>query len=183
MKKKMLASVLCIVMGVTLLAGCGSSNTDKKEDNTQNAKAEETTVTLFAAKSLNRVMDELIAEYNKTNPNVKIVGSYDSSGTLLTQIEEGAACDIFFSAAQKQMDQLADDDGLVVDGTRYNVVNNQVCVVTYKGSLFRLENIPDRRWSMQECLRAQMMFLPLQLMKFPRHLAVWKSMSAQTLEP
>ena len=90
MKKKLLASVLCIAMGVTLLAGCGSSNTGKKEDNTQNAKAEETTVTLFAAKSLNSVMDELIAEYNKTNPNVKIVGSYDSSGTLLTQIEESA---------------------------------------------------------------------------------------------
>ena len=87
MKKKLLASVLCIAMGVTLLAGCGrsNSNTGKKEDNTQNAKAEETTVTLFAAKSLNSVMDELIAEYNKTNPNVKIVGSYDSSGTLLTQ--------------------------------------------------------------------------------------------------
>ena len=143
MKKKMLASVLCIVMGVTLLAGCGSSNTDKKEDNTQNAKAEETTVTLFAAKSLNRVMDELIAEYNKTNPNVKIVGSYDSSGTLLTQIEEGVACDIFFSAAQKQMDQLADDDGLVVDGTRYNVVNNQVCVVTYKGSNTKVTGLAD----------------------------------------
>ena len=124
MKKKLFASVLCIAMGVILLAGCGNSNTG-------NAKAEKTTVTLFAAKSLNSVMDELIAEYNKKNPKVKIVGSYDSSGVLLTQIEEGAACDIFFSAAQKQMDQLADDDGLVVDGTRYNVVNNQVCVVTY----------------------------------------------------
>ena len=88
-------------------------------------------------------MDELIAEYNKKNPNVKIVGSYDSSGTLLTQIEEGAACDIFFSAAQKQMDQLADDDGLVVDGTRYNVVNNQVCVVTYKGSNTKVTGLAD----------------------------------------
>lgn len=157
----------------------------------------------FCSKSLNSVMDELIAEYNKKNPNVKIVGSYDSSGTLLTQIEEGAACDIFFSAAQKQMDQLADDDGLVVDGTRYNVVNNQVCVVTYKEAtqklqvlqtsekhpvlhlpmaLFRLENIPDRLLSMQECLRAQRMFLSSQPMKFLRHLAVWKSTSAQTLE-
>ena len=88
-------------------------------------------------------MDELIAEYNKKNPKVKIVGSYDSSGTLLTQIEEGAACDIFFSAAQKQMDQLADDDGLVVDGTRYDVVNNQVCVVTYKGSNTKVTGLAD----------------------------------------
>ena len=119
-----------------MLAGCGNSNTG-------NAKAEKTTVTLFAAKSLNSVMDELIAEYNKKNPKVKIVGSYDSSGVLLTQIEEGAACDIFFSAAQKQMDQLADDDGLVVDGTRYNVVNNQVCVVTYKGSNTKVTGLAD----------------------------------------
>lgn len=136
MKKKLFASVLCIAMGVILLAGCGNSNTG-------NAKAEKTTVTLFAAKSLNSVMDEQIAEYNTKNPNVKIVGSYDSSGTLLTQIEEGAACDIFFSAAQKQMDQLADDDGLVVDGTRYNVVNNQVCVVTYKGSNTKVTGLAD----------------------------------------
>ena len=56
-----------------------------------------------------------------------------SSGTLLTQIEEGYECDIFFSAAQKQMDQL-ESDGLVVDGTRANVVNNQVVVVTRKDS-------------------------------------------------
>ena len=138
MKKKLFASVLCIAMGVILLAGCGNSNTG-------NAKAEETTVTLFAAKSLNSVMDELIAEYNKKNPNVKIVGSYDSSGTLLTQIEEGAACDIFFSAAQKQMDQL-ESDGLVVDGTRANVVNNQVVVVTRKDSgtkVTGLENLNE----------------------------------------
>ena len=140
MKKKLFASVLCIAMGVILLAGCGNSNTG-------NAKAEETTVTLFAAKSLNSVMDELITEYNKKNPKVKIVGSYDSSGTLLTQIEEGAACDIFFSAAQKQMDQL-EADGLVVDGTRANVLNNQVVVISLKDSgtkVTGLENLKDAK--------------------------------------
>ena len=55
------------------------------------------------------------------------------SGTLLTQIQEGYECDIFFSAAQKQMDDL-EADGLVKDGTRANVVNNQVVVVTLKDS-------------------------------------------------
>lgn len=104
---------------------------------------EATTVTVFAAKSLNMVMEELIAEYNKTQPNVSIVGSYDSSGTLMTQIEEGAACDVFFSAAQKQMDQLQDEDGLAVDGTRHNVVNNQVCVVTWKGSGTEVTGLSD----------------------------------------
>ena len=91
-------------------------------------------------------MEELIKTYNETQPNVKIVGNYDSSGTLLTQIEEGANCDVFFSAAQKQMDTLQNNDQLVVDGTRYNVVNNQVCVVTYKNSgtkVTGLENIGD----------------------------------------
>lgn len=73
------------------------------------------------------------SQYNEEHPNVKITYNADSSGTLLTQIEEGYECDIFFSAAQKQMDQL-ESDGLVVDGTRANVVNNQVVVVTRKDS-------------------------------------------------
>ena len=72
-----------------------------------------------------------------------MIGSYNSSGTLLTQIEEGAACDVFFSAAQSQMDKLQNEDGLVVEGTRYNVVNNQVVVVTYKGSNTTVTGLSD----------------------------------------
>lgn len=94
---------------------------------------EKTTVTIFAAKSLNRVVDELIEIYQETQPNVTIVPSYDSSGTLMEQIREGAVCDIFFSAAQKQMNQL-EEEKFLIEGTRQNVVNNQVCVVTYTGS-------------------------------------------------
>ncbi len=93
-----------------------------------------TEIILFAAKSLNTVLDEsIIPAYNELQPNVKVTPSYDSSGTLMTQIEEGAACDVFFSAAQKQMNEL-EEKGLVVDGTRKDIVNNQVCVVTYNGS-------------------------------------------------
>ena len=62
---------------------------------------DDTTVTVFAAKSLNSVMETLISEYNKTQPNVKLVGSYDSSGTLMIQIEEGASCDVFFLPQQQ----------------------------------------------------------------------------------
>ena len=104
-----------------------------------------TSITIFAAKSLNGVVDELIASYKKDNPDVEIVPSYDSSGTLMEQIKEGATCDIFFSAAQKQMDTL-EEANLVVEATRKNVVNNQVCVVTYKGSNTKvtgLANIAD----------------------------------------
>lgn len=130
-------------------SGADMSATEAAEETSEAAETtaaepfEATTVTVFAAKSLNTVMEELIAEYNKTQPNVSIVGSYDSSGTLMTQIEEGAACDVFFSAAQKQMDQLQDEDGLAVDGTRHNVVNNQVCVVTWKGSGTEVTGLSD----------------------------------------
>ncbi len=132
MKKKIAAMIMTVTLAAAL-AGCGTQKA---------AAAQETTVTLFAAKSLNTVMEELITTYQETHPNVKIVGSYDSSGTLMTQIEEGAACDVFFSAAQKQMNQL-EQDGLLVDGTRHNVVNNQVCVVTYKGSNTAVTGLED----------------------------------------
>lgn len=153
MKKRVLAAMLAGVM-VLGLAGCGGSSDDKKEDTKTEDTAkdedkesdgdqfDDTTVTIFAAKSLNGVVDELIAMYNEEQPNVEVVASYDSSGTLMEQIEQGAACDLFFSAAQKQMDQLEGDE-LVVDGTRANVVNNQVCVVTYKGSDTKVTGLED----------------------------------------
>ena len=153
MKKRVLAAMLAGVM-VLGLAGCGGSSDEKKEDTKAEDTAkdedkesdgdqfDDTTVTIFAAKSLNGVVDELIAMYNEEQPNVEVVTSYDSSGTLMGQIEQGAACDLFFSAAQKQMDQLEGDE-LVVDGTRANVVNNQVCVVTYKGSDTKVTGLED----------------------------------------
>ena len=96
-------------------------------------EAEPTEVLLFAAASLNTVMTDLAERYQEENPDVKIVINADSSGTLLTQIREGYECDIFFSAAQKQMNQL-EEDGLVAEGTRADVLNNQVVLVTAKGS-------------------------------------------------
>lgn len=139
MKKRVLATLLAMSM-VLGLAACGSksdSKDDKKEETKTEAKAddaEDVELQVFIAASLSKVMDEAATEYQKDHPNVKITFHADSSGTLLTQIEEGYACDVFFSAAQKQMDQLEKTDGLVVDGTRKNVVNNQVVVVTRKDS-------------------------------------------------
>ena len=126
--------LMVTALAASLLAGCGYKASDKKE---------EVTITVFAAKSLNQVMEELIAEFQKTHENVNVQGSYDSSGTLMVQIEEGADCDVFFSAAVKQMNQLDETDGLVVEGTRHNVVNNQVCVVTYKGSNTKVTGLMD----------------------------------------
>ena len=99
----------------------------------KSGQAEEVEIQVFIAASLKTVMEDLAARYQEIHPEVKITYNADSSGTLLTQIQEGYACDIFFSAAQKQMDTL-EGDGLVKEGSRHNVVNNQVVVLTRKGS-------------------------------------------------
>lgn len=167
MKKKVIAVLLTAAM-VLGLAACGnssSSNSDSASAESTSAEStsaegststeestsaktdskddgEETEIQVFIAASLNNVMTELAAMYNEEHPNVKITFNADSSGTLLTQIEEGYACDIFFSAAQKQMDQLS-NDGLVIDGTRANVVNNQVVVITRKDSGTKVTGLED----------------------------------------
>ena len=144
MKKRTLMKRLAAVAVVVAMAA-GLIACVAKEEETGSETAEETEIQVFIAASLNTVMTELAEMYNEEHPEVKITYNADSSGTLLTQIEEGYECDIFFSAAQKQMDQL-EEDGLVVDGTRANVVNNQVVVVTLKDSgtkVTGLENIGD----------------------------------------
>lgn len=109
----------------------GSEETKAEAVQNEVSGAEETEIQVFIAASLNTVMTDLAEQYQSEYPEVKITFNADSSGKLLTQIEEGYACDIFFSAAQKQMDQL-EADGLVIEGSRHNVVNNQVVVLTLK---------------------------------------------------
>ena len=135
MKKKCMAILTAFTMACSL-AACGGSSAST-------APAEETEIQVFIAASLNTVMQEVAAAYNKQHPEVKITYNADSSGTLLTQIEEGYACDVFFSAAQKQMDKLEKEDKLVVEGTRANVVNNQVVVVSRKDSGTKVTGLAD----------------------------------------
>ena len=123
----------------------GSSGDASSEESSTDGEAEETEIQVFIAASLNTVMTELAEMYNEEHPEVTITYNPDSSGTLLTQIQEGYECDIFFSAAQKQMDDL-EADGLMVEGTRANVVNNQVVVVSLKDSgtkVTGLENLNE----------------------------------------
>ena len=155
MKKKILAAMLAGAM-VLSMAGCsgssdsssdnaGNSEDASSEDSSTDEEAEETEIQVFIAASLNTVMTELAEMYNEEHPEVKITYNADSSGTLLTQIQEGYECDIFFSAAQKQMDDL-EADGLMVEGTRADVVNNQVVVVSLKDSgtkVTGLENLNE----------------------------------------
>ncbi len=135
MKKKLSVVILALTM-VIALAACGSGESEDA------ASAEKTTVNVFAAASLGAVMGELEANYEAANPDVDIVVNADSSGALLTQIQEGAPCDLFFSAAQKQMDTL-EEGGQVVEGTRTNVVNNQLVVVTQPDSATEVTGLAD----------------------------------------
>ena len=148
--KKTVAAGLVLLMTASLAACDGKKTDTKTEDKKTETKAdkeEDVELQVFIAASLNTAMTDIAERYEKEHPNVKIVYNADSSGTLLTQIEEGYECDLFFSAAQKQMDQL-EADGLVVEGTRHNVVNNQVVVITLKDSdtaVTGLENLNEAK--------------------------------------
>ena len=129
----------------TTAAATEAATTEAATEATE-AAGEKTEIQVFIAASLNTVMQDLAKQYNEQHPEVTITFNADSSGKLLTQIEEGYACDVFFSASQKQMNTLDEDDKLVVEGTRKNVVNNQVCVITTKDSgtkVTGLENIGE----------------------------------------
>ena len=153
MKKRVIAVIAVLALSVAMF-GCkaGSDTGNGKKQREESAgdmgtegKAtaeEETEIQVFIAASLNTVMTELAKEYQKDHPNVKIIYNADSSGTLLTQIEEGYECDLFFSAAQKQMDVL-EADGFLVDGTRSDVVNNQVVVITLKDSKTKVKGLAN----------------------------------------
>ena len=127
MKGRSLAVLLAGSM-VFSMAACssgrdGGQTSGSGEVKTAEGSKDETEIQVFIAASLNTVMTELANMYNEEHPEVKITFNPDSSGTLLTQIEEGYECDIFFSAAQKQMDEL-EADGLMAEGTRSNVVKH-----------------------------------------------------------
>ena len=99
MKKRVFAALMAGVMGTMMFGTTFVS----AEAETPELKCE---VYAFIAASLNNAMEEIQKNFNETYPDVEILYNADSSGTLQTQIEEGARCDIFFSAATKQMDAL-----------------------------------------------------------------------------
>ena len=99
----------------------------------------------FIAASLNNAMEELQKNFNETYPDVEILYNADSSGTLQTQIEEGARCDIFFSAAQKQMNALV-DEGLADKDSVVDLLENKVVLIKPKDGETKVtgfENITD----------------------------------------
>lgn len=146
--RKVFACVTMCFM-VLPLAGCGTSQaTETKE----NAEATEVTLNVFAAASMTETLTEIQEMYKEVAPNVTLVFNFDSSGTLKTQIQEGADCDVFISAAQKQMNQLdknadpeVNTEGLdyVLEGTRINLLENKVVLAVPDGNPKGIESFAD----------------------------------------
>lgn len=153
MKKYLsLLLTLCLILS---LAACGGSKEEpaKTEEpanteepaKTEGPAAEPVEIVVFAAASMLESLNAAIEQYKAVAPEVTVVTTYDSSGTLLTQIKEGASCDLFISAAPKQINaldgSLKDDadknpDGLdyIVEGSRIDLLENKVTLAVPEGN-------------------------------------------------
>ena len=124
MKKKILAAITAGVLTTGLMTGTVfAADTEVQGD--KELKGE---VYAFIAASLSNSMEEIQKDFNELYPNVTIYYSADSSGTLQTQIEEGARCDLFFSAADKQMDALTEEK-LTKEDTVADLLENKVVLI------------------------------------------------------
>ena len=141
MKKKILAALTAGILTTGLLTGnVFAADTEVKGD--ENLKGE---VYAFIAASLSNSMEDIQKDFNELYPNVTIYYSADSSGTLQTQIEEGARCDLFFSAADKQMDALTEEK-LTKEDTVVDLLENKVVLIKPKDGETKVtgfENITD----------------------------------------
>ena len=126
----------------TVAAETTKEETTSAEETKAESKGDASAINVFAAASLKGAMEEIIAEYNKANPDVKIALNTDSSGKLQTQIEEGFACDIFFSAGKKQMEKLK-EGGFIKEGTDVDLLHNKLCIVAPKGSDTKVTSIAN----------------------------------------
>jgi len=137
--KKIVAALLSLAMGA-VFAACGAGREAPVE------------LTVFAAASMQETLTEIGERYMAEHGDVKLVFNFDSSGTLKTQIQEGAVCDIFISAGQKQMDQLdiaASTDGntegldFVLEGTRFDLLENKVALAVPEGNPAAINSYED----------------------------------------
>ena len=139
--KKLISLLLALVMALSLVA-CGNKADDNKADDKASDPVD---LTVFAAASLTESLTAIGEKYMAANENVKISFNFDSSGKLLTQIQEGAVCDLFISAAPKQMNALdgtLKDDAeknpkgqdLLVAGSRIDLLENKVALAVAEGN-------------------------------------------------
>lgn len=147
--KRFISLLLALAMALSLVAcgngGSADTNQDANNADDQQTPAETVELTVFAAASLTESLTAIGEKYMAENENVKINFNFDSSGKLYTQIKEGAPCDLFISAAPKQMNQLdgtlkdaadKNPDGLdmLVEGSRLDLLENKVVLAVAEGS-------------------------------------------------
>lgn len=148
--KTVFAKMTACSLMLTALFGCGqASQTADGAQDTQSAQTTELTV--FAAASMTETLNQIAEDYKTVDPNVSLTFNFASSGDLLSQIKEGADCDVFISAAPKQMNaldgSLKDDadknpDGLdeLLDGTRIDLLENKVVLAVPEGNPKSIES-------------------------------------------
>ena len=147
MKRNNILSLLLAALLAFSLTACGT-----KADAPAESPVEETELIVFAAASMTETLTELKDVYEEAHPGVTITYNFDSSGTLKTQIQEGAACDLFISAGQKQMNQLdstasaeVNTEGLdiVASDTRVDLLENRVTLVVPEGNPRNINSFDD----------------------------------------
>ena len=149
-----LTLALALALGLTACSGGTPGAADSPAAQNSETPAPETEtvdVVVFAAASMEATLTEIAQQYKDVAPNVNLIFTFDSSGTLKTQIEEGAVCDLFISAAQKQMNQLdsADTTGtnegldFVLSDTRINFVENKVVLAVPDDNPKGIESFQD----------------------------------------
>ena len=142
--KKALAWLLAAAMALSL-AACSSNTAGTADESAQGGgeTADPVDLTVFAAASLTETLNQIAEDYKTVAPDVTLTFNFDSSGTLKTQIQEGAVCDLFISAGQKQMDQLdasadasVNTEGLdfVLEGSRIDLLENKVTLAVPEGN-------------------------------------------------
>ena len=142
--KKPLSLLLALSL-VLALTACGSKDDGANNADTQDDAAESVELIVFAAASMTETLNEIAGMYKEVAPNVTLTFNFDSSGKLLTQISEGADCDLFISAAPKQMNAMdgsliEDKDknpnglDLIVTDSRINLLENKVTLAVPEGN-------------------------------------------------
>lgn len=119
-------TVVLILISLMAVSGVFAQSVPEK-------KEEKTKLVVFAAASMTETMTRIKEMYESTHPGVEIIYNFDSSGTLKTQIEQGADCDLFISAAQKQMNELS-NLGLIDTDTRVNLLENKTALAVPEGN-------------------------------------------------
>ena len=157
--KKLFAMLIAAAMVLSLTA-CAAPAADEPAPATEETAAPEETVPeaepveliVFAAASMTETLNQIAEMYKAVAPNVTLTYNFDSSGTLKTQIQEGAECDLFISAGQKQMNQLditadpevnTDKLDFVLEGTRINLLENRVTLCVPEGNPKDIRSFDD----------------------------------------